>query len=303
VAAARLIQVANALTAAGLETVGGHEAAFMADLTSARPHAEACAAADRVRRWLAGADQRLLGRVGVHDPYAWRCVPQVHGAAMAACEWATRACLTELGSCTDNPVVTDDGRILSGGNFHAAPLGIPMDALRLGIGEVAALSRQRIARLARHLTADDRLSGHPAEATGLTMVLTAATAALLEIGSLGPATGHWLPVDDVEDHTSNATVAALLTLAAVDQAWTVLAAEAISVAVHLQRAARPRPAAGPASSAARWLSGLRPGLAGPGEVIRLDRPLAATLERLRGVLPGAACEPPPGPGGPRGSDR
>jgi histidine ammonia-lyase len=296
--AARLIQVAGALAAAGLETLSGHPDAFSAEITHARPHPEAHMVAAGVRDWLAGADPQRLGLHGVHDPYAWRCVPQVHGAAASAFGWAAGTCLTELASCTDNPVVTADGGIVSGGNFHAAPLGIPMDAVRLGIGEVAALSRQRITHLGRrlpHLGAGDTNgnvnvdSGRlPAQTTGLTMVLTTATAAVLEIGSLGPATGRWLPVDDMEDHVSNATVAARFALTALDLAWTALAAEAISIVVCIQRAGLPARSAG-----ARWLLRLLAELGIEPDAVRLNHPLADTLETLRCGLAAAEYAPPP----------
>lgn len=297
-AAARLIQVAGALAAAGLETLSGHPDAFSAEITDVRPHPEAQMAAAGVRAWLAGADPQRLGLHGVHDPYAWRCVPQVHGAAASAFGWAADTCLTELASCTDNPIVTANGGIVSGGNFHAAPLGIPMDAVRLGAGEVAALSRQRITHLGRrlpHLGTGDTSentnedSGRlPAHATGLTMVLTTATAAVLEIGSLGPATGRWLPVDDMEDHVSNATVAARFALTALDLAWTALAAEAISIVVCIQRAGLPARSAG-----ARWLLGLLAELGIETDAVRLNHPLADTLATLRRGLAAAECAPPP----------
>lgn len=296
VASASLIRVADVLVAAGLEAVGGHPDAFSAAVTQARPHPGARAVADSVRGWLAGGDLRRLGVRGVHDPYAWRCAPQVHGAAASAFAWAAAACLTELASCTDNPIVTTDGRIVSGGNFHAAPLGIPMEAIRLGAGDVAALSRQRISHLARYLpglgTGDahgDAGGGRRAtEAAGLTMVLTTATAAVLEIGSLGPATGRWLPVDDMEDHVSNATVAARLALSAIDLAWTALAAEAVAIGACLQRAGHPARSAG-----AGWLLRLLAQLGIAGDGILLDHPLAGALETLRAALPAAECLPPP----------
>jgi histidine ammonia-lyase len=274
--------------------LSGHPDAFSAEITDARPHPEAHLVATGVRGWLTGADPQRLGLHGVHDPYAWRCVPQVHGAAASAFGWAAGTCLTELASCTDNPVVTADGGIVSGGNFHAAPLGIPMDAVRLGIGEVAALSRQRITHLARRLPhlepgdTNEDLGRRPTQATGLTMVLTTATAAVLEIGSLGPATGRWLPVDDMEDHVSNATVAARFALTALDLAWTALAAEAISIVVCIQRAGLPARSAG-----ARWLLRLLAELGIEPDAVRLDHPLADTLETLRRGLAAAECAPPP----------
>jgi histidine ammonia-lyase len=236
----------------------------------------------------------------VHDPYAWRCHPQVNGAARDASAWAQGVCVTELASCTDNPLVGQGALVVSGGNFHGAPLGLAMDTLRLAIAQMASLSRQRTAQLARRL--DDLASDPSSRSTatsasstggplagghqGLVMVLTTATASLLALSSLVPATTQWLPVDSVEDHVPNATLAALHALEAVDHARAVLAAEAVAAAIVLNH-----DGAAPSSLAGQWLSKLVASL--PGD-IRLDQPLSAILEALAArlatdPLPQLAC--------------
>jgi histidine ammonia-lyase len=273
--AAGLLAVTEVVAAAALEAFGGHPEAFDPAVVSARAHPGAVAASARVRRALAGVDLTGLGRQGMHDPYAWRCLPQVHGAARDACGWASATCETELESCTDNPLITAEGTVVSGGNFHGAPLGLVSDTLRLGIGEVAALSRQRTSHLAASLAREP--SGRvPVGGIGLTMVVTTATASLLEISSTGNGTGHWLPVDSVEDHVPNSTVAALHALQVVDLARAVVAAEVVATAVVLQLRGSPA-----TSVAARWLTQLVTGIDGE---LRLDRPLTGTLEEVASRL-------------------
>jgi histidine ammonia-lyase len=268
--AARLLEVTEVVAAGALEAFGGHAWAFDPSVTAARPHPGAVAAAAGVRRALAGVDLNGLGLSGMHDPYAWRCLPQVHGAARDACEWASATCETELQSCTDNPLIIE-GTVVSGGNFHGAPLGLVSDTLRLAVGEVAALSRQRTSHLAASLGRDPSIEV-PVGGIGLTMVMTTATASLLQISSTGTGTGHWLPVDAVEDHVPNSTIAALHALDVVELARAVVAAEVVATAVVLQRRA-----SSATSVAGRWLTDL---VGGIDDELRLDYPLTDTLERV-----------------------
>jgi histidine ammonia-lyase len=272
---ARLLAVTEVVAAAALEAFGGHVGAFDPAVTAARPHPGALAAAAGVRRALAGVEPTGLSRNGMHDPYAWRCLPQVHGAARDACGWASSTCEIELQSCTDNPMILSEGTVVSGGNFHGAPLGLVSDTLRLAVGEVAALSRQRTSHLAGSLGREPSAEV-PVGGIGLTMVMTTATASLLEISSTGTGTGHWLPVDAVEDHVPNSTVAVLHALDVLELARAVVAAEVVATAVVLQRRASPA-----TSVAARWLTDL---VGGVDREMRLDRPLAGALERVANLL-------------------
>lgn len=264
------LQAAARVAAAGLELTSGHADAYSNLVIEARAHPGALRAAADVRSALEGWQRPSLNGRPPHDPYAWRCLPQVHGAAYDSLRWAVEACETELRSCTDNPLCGPDGQVVSGGNFHAAPLGLPFDAVALGVREVGALSRQRVAHLAAALA-----EGTPG--VGLTMVLTTATASLLESSAIGPATGRWLPVDDVEDHVSNATAAARQLGAVLALLWRALAAEvvAVSVLAGSRRSAL-------FSAGGRWLTELvEECTTGP---LRVDMPLAEPLGRVAATL-------------------
>jgi histidine ammonia-lyase len=224
--AERMVAAADVLAAAGVEVRPGHRDAFAEQVISARPHPGARVTADRVDRAL-GAAGRSAGQ-NLHDAYAWRCVPQVHGAAHDAIAYLRSAVVTELGSCTDNPII-EAGRMWSGGNFHAAPLGIPLDSATVAITVLAGLSRQRLVRMMSARPLPAWLVG-PGGSFGLSMLVATATAHVLELGGLAPASTRWLPVDDVEDHVANATAAARQLRTAVDGARHVLAAEAIAIA-------------------------------------------------------------------------
>ena len=64
--------------------------------------------------------------MGIHEcriAYCLRCMPQVHGPVLDALDWIDGIVTRELNAATDNPLVFEDGEILSGGNFHGLPLG------------------------------------------------------------------------------------------------------------------------------------------------------------------------------------
>ena len=84
---------------------------------------------------------RDCGRV--QDPYCLRCVPQVHGASRDALAFAANTLEIELNSVTDNPLVFDNGDIISGGNFHGEPLALAMDFAAIALAELGSISERR----------------------------------------------------------------------------------------------------------------------------------------------------------------
>jgi histidine ammonia-lyase len=83
----------------------------------------------------------------VQDPLSFRCVAPVHGAALAALDFARAALLPELNAAADNPLVLGDGRIVSTGNFHTGALALAFDALALALVPVADISAGRAMKL------------------------------------------------------------------------------------------------------------------------------------------------------------
>lgn len=113
-----------------------------------RPHAGQTAAAASLRNWLKDSAISVSEKTDVQDPYAFRCVPQVHGASRDALAHIAAMTLTEINSVTDNPnVFPDDDLILSGGNFHAQPLALPLDYLALALAELGSIAERRIYQL------------------------------------------------------------------------------------------------------------------------------------------------------------
>lgn len=225
--AERALAVADQLVAAGVQAIGGHAEAFDPRVLSARPHPGALRSAERIRCGLGTGGRRHSVGAVPHDPYSWRCAPQVHGAVLDAVDVLRAAVDRELVSSSDNPVLAEerDTPLLSGGNFHGAPLGLPADSVTTAVAVAAALSRQRTAQLVSGAHAPMRPPPWPA----LGPLLVTATAEALRLGGMTPASLRWLPVDPMEDHVPNSLASARQAVEATEGLFAVLAVEAICV--------------------------------------------------------------------------
>src|SRR5699024_3208148 len=115
-----------------------------------RPHPGQLASATNLRAIL--HDSELISQVSegqftrVQDAYSLRCSPQVHGAVRHTAAHASEVAAIELRSAVDNPVVLDDGRVESNGNFHGAPVGYVLDFLAIAVADLASISERRTDR-------------------------------------------------------------------------------------------------------------------------------------------------------------
>ena len=166
----------------------------------------------------------------VQDAYSLRCAPQVHGAVRDALGFIRETVAIEANSATDNPMVfADTGDIVSGGNFHGAPIAIAADLLAAAVVPLATISERRTDRLV-----DPALSGLPAFLTrdgglksGLMLAHVTAAAVASELKSLAhPAGVDTIPTSaNREDHVSMSMTAALKAELAVSRAREVIAIE------------------------------------------------------------------------------
>jgi histidine ammonia-lyase len=74
-------------------------------------------------------------------------MPQVHGPVADAIRFAEDVVTRELNAATDNPLVFDDGGVLSGGNFHGQAVAMVLDFLAIALTNLAVMSERRIDRL------------------------------------------------------------------------------------------------------------------------------------------------------------
>lgn len=234
-AAARLARAADVAAALSIDALRGSFHPFEARIHAARPvPGQAAAAANLLHLGQDSAINLSHAACGkVQDAYALRCAPQVHGSAREAIAFARRLAEIEANSATDNPMVfAEAGEIVSGGNFHGAPVALAADTLTIGIAQLATISERRTDRL---MTAHE--SGLPAFLvresglnSGLMMAHVTAAAVTAEIKTLAhPAAVDTIPTSaGREDHVSMSMGAALKAARAVALATDVLAIEVLA---------------------------------------------------------------------------
>src|SRR4029434_7544708 len=151
----------------------------------------------------------------VQDAYSLRCMPQVHGAVRDALAHARGVVEIESGRATDNPLVfASSGEVLSGGNFHGAPLALVFDYAALALTDLISITERRIDRLVNPDSNEDLppfLTKQPGISSGFMMLQVTAAALLNEARVLAhPASIDNVPTDGgKEDHVSMGMTAAI----------------------------------------------------------------------------------------------
>lgn len=146
--AKRLLGLASLCAALSCDAFLCHTEPFDARLHHIRPHQGQQQVAAQLRALLAGSELQAQPKTQVQDPYAFRCIPQVHGASWDALRYVEGVIGTEINSVTDNPnVFADTDGILSGGNFHAQPIALALDFLAIALAEIGSISERRTYQL------------------------------------------------------------------------------------------------------------------------------------------------------------
>src|SRR5437870_3371964 len=211
---ARLTDVAGAMS---LEALRGTPVAFDERIHAARSHPGQIEVAAHLRELLRDSEIRqshLQNDPRVQDAYSLRCMPQVHGAVRDTLSYARNIVETETGSATDNPLVfSDTEEVLSGGNFHGAPLAQSFDYAAIALTDLMSITERRIDRLVNPDSNDDLppfLTSHPGAASGFMMLQIVAASLLNEARVLAhPASIDNIPTDGgKEDHVSMGMTAA-----------------------------------------------------------------------------------------------
>ena len=230
--AERLARTADVAAALSIDALKGSTDPFDPRIHAARPFNGQVTAAANLARLMdssgINASHANCGRV--QDAYSMRCTPQVHGAAREALAWVRHIVQTEMNAATDNPMVfAAEGDIVSGGNFHGAPLALAGDLLVMAVAQLATISERRSERLV-----NPALSGLPAFLTrhgglqsGLMIAQVTAAALTSEIKTLShPASVDTIPTSaNKEDHVSMSMGAALKAERALQLARSVMAIE------------------------------------------------------------------------------
>jgi histidine ammonia-lyase len=218
----------------------GKTAAFDERIHSARPHPGQNLTASVLSSLLSGSSANASDINGkrVQDAYSLRCIPQVHGAVRDALRYAEQVFAIELNSATDNPLVFGE-EILSGGNFHGAPLALALDFLAIALCQLAGISERRIERLVNPALNEGLpafLASQPGIESGLMMAQVTAASLVAEIRVLAnPASTGSIPTSgNQEDFVSMGMTSALKLTEVVKLTRLVLALEALASVRALQ---------------------------------------------------------------------
>lgn len=232
--AARTALVISALST---DAIMGSTAPLHPEIHALRGHPGQIEAAEAMARLLAGSVIRESHREGdsrVQDPYCIRCQPQVTGAAMDVLRMAARTLEIEANAVTDNPLVLADG-IVSGGNFHAEPVGFAADMIALAVAEIGAIAQRRVALMVDPVLSFDLpafLTPKPGLNSGF-MIAEVTTAALMSENKhlANPTVTDSTPTSaNQEDHVSMAAHGARRLLRMVENLNAILGVELLCAA-------------------------------------------------------------------------
>ena len=242
--ARRVVELCDLAGAMSLEALKGTPAAFDERIQKARPHVGQIAAAEHLMRLMEGSEIRESHREGdtrVQDAYCLRCMPQVHGAVRDVLEHVAGVLETEAGSATDNPLIfpgTNEA-VISGGNFHGAPLSFAFDYASIAVTDLAGITERRIDRL---LNPDINeglpafLSTDPGLSSGFMIAQIVAAALINECQVLAhPSSTGSIPTDGgKEDHVSMGMTGAIKLRQIIENVERVVGIELMCAAQALE---------------------------------------------------------------------
>ncbi|NMA60769.1 MAG: histidine ammonia-lyase [Firmicutes bacterium] len=209
-----VLQTADVVSALTMEALLGIPNSLDPRVHEVRPHQGQIATASNLRRILEGSDL-VFGQHHdrIQDAYSLRCIPQIHGASKDAYSYVEQVLNIEINSVTDNPILfSDEGDVISAGNFHGQPVALALDFLGIALAEIGNVSERRVERLV-----NPQLSGLPpflAQHSGLNsgyMIVQYTAAALVSENKVlaHPASVDSIPTSaNQEDHVSMGSIAA-----------------------------------------------------------------------------------------------
>jgi histidine ammonia-lyase len=229
------VDTADVAGALSLDALRGSRKAFDERLHQARPHPGQMVTAKNIWRLTRGSEinKSHEGCSRVQDAYSLRCMPQVHGAARDALDYARRTFEIEMNSATDNPLVfAGEGDVISGGNFHGQPLATALDLMALALTQLGGISERRIDRMVNPLTSDlpPFLTMSPGLESGFMLAQVTAAALASENKILAhPASADSIPTSgNKEDYVSMGMAAALKLRPLLSNLTAILAIELLA---------------------------------------------------------------------------
>ena len=236
--ARKLSRWADKIASLSIDAFDGRIEPFYPQIQEVRPHPGQKATGEAVMAWLEGSEIIKRHKAHVQDPYSFRCIPQVHGAAKDTLTYVGEVLETEINSVTDNPTIfPEDDLIVSAGNFHGEPIALPMDFLAVALSELSNISERRTYKLiagVRELPSF--LVAKPGVNSGFMIPQYAAASIVSQSkGLCWPASCDSIPSSQgQEDHVSMGSNAATKLFRVVDNTRRVLAIELFNAAQALE---------------------------------------------------------------------
>lgn len=231
--AIELLKLSDIAGALSLEVHRGISSPFEEELHIIRPQSGQLATARNIRRLIENSALTTVATPQrVQDPYTLRCIPQIHGASKDSIAYVKEKVEIEINSVTDNPIVTPDGHVISGGNFHGEPMAQPFDFLGIGVSEIGNVSERRVERLV-----NKQLSGLPSflvKHPGLNSGFMITQYACASLASENKILSHPASVDSIpscenqEDFVSMGTTAARKAAEIVKNSRRIVATEILA---------------------------------------------------------------------------
>jgi histidine ammonia-lyase len=278
-----LVDSADVVAAMSVEGLLGTDRVFIPELHAPlRSHPGQATSAARMLATLAGSGivaSHLHNDDRVQDAYSLRCAPQVAGAVRDTIEYAATVAERELSAVIDNPVVLEDGRISSNGNFHGAPVAYVLDFLAIAVADLGSIAERRTDRALdknRNAGLPPFLADDPGVDSGLMIAQYTQAALVSENKRLAtPASVDSIPSSAMqEDHVSMGWSAARKLRTAISNLTHIIAIELVAAA----RAIELRAPLTPSPVSAKIISALRQSVAGPGPDRYLSPELIAASE-------------------------
>ncbi len=250
--AENLLRSADIIGAMSLESLLGTLTAFDPRIQEIRGHAGQLTVAANFRRILGDSPIVASHRLSDHkvqDAYCLRCIPQVHGAVRDGVDYVRSVFEQEMNGVTDNPLIfADNGDVLSGGNFHGAPLAMAADYLGILLAELANISERRIEHMLDPAVSE--MAGFLTEDGGLNSGFMIAHVTAAALVSENKVLAHPASVDSIptsankEDHVSMGAHATRKALEILKNVEHVLAIELLCAcqALDLRMPLDPSPA-------------------------------------------------------------
>ncbi len=287
-AAGRVWRASQLAGAMSLEAMTGTPEPFEDAIHRLKPHPGQLEAARGLRHLMRASEIRESHRHDdprVQDPYSLRCMPQVHGAVLDQLRRARETVEIEMGSITDNPLVSN-GRVYSGGNFHGQALSFAFDGAAIALTALGNISERRIFQLISCQAPGLKpfLAHDPGVESGWMIAQVAAAALSSENKSLAhPASADSVPTSaNKEDFVSMGMGAALKLKQVVWNAAQIVGIELLCAAQGVECHSPLRPGSGVAAG----LKVLRKKIT----AARKDEILSGKMEAARELVLGGGFE-------------